>query len=210
MIRPGAPGEGSRRLAAAEAGPGTLPRHSEADVRFMQGMIHHHAQAVEMTALVPERTRSAEMLLLAQRIQAAQADEIQWMERWLERRGESLPPLGQGGAEVRHGHHAHGGHGHAGHAHAGHGEGHGDGAGMPGMLSREELDRLADARGAQFDRLFLEFMVYHHQGAILMVQELFASAEGGQEGETYDFAAHVESDQRMEIDRMRSMLARGS
>lgn len=80
---------------------------------------------------------------------------------------------------------------------------------MPGMLSREELDRLAAAQGPEFDGLFLEFMIFHHQGAILMVEELFSSAGGGQDGETYEFATHVESDQRIEIDRMRRMLAAG-
>ncbi len=177
----------------------------------MRMMIHHHAQAVEMTALVPDRTRREDMLLLAQRIQAAQADEIRWMEQWLKRRGE---PLSHEADEVHAGHQAHGGHDrHGGHDHlptppaptvrVEH-------PGMPGMLSREELDRLATAQGAEFDRLFLESMIHHHEGAIVMVRELFASEEGGQDGETYEFAAHVESDQRMEIDRMRSMLARGS
>jgi uncharacterized protein (DUF305 family) len=177
----------------------------------MRMMIHHHAQAVEMTALVPDRTRREDMLLLAQRIRAAQADEIRWMEQWLERRGEALSHEAD---EVHAGHEAHGGHdGHAGHDPVATDPApsvHVDHAGMPGMLSPDELDRLAAARGAEFDRLFLEFMIYHHEGAIVMVQELFASEEGGQDGETYEFAAHVESDQRMEIDRMRSMLARGS
>jgi uncharacterized protein (DUF305 family) len=217
VVRPGAPGEGSRRIPAAEAGPASLPGHSDADVHFMRMMIHHHAQAVEMTALVPDRTRREDMLLLARRIQAAQADEIRWMEQWLERRGE---PLSLEAEEVHSGHEAHGGHDRPGghDRHAGHDPVatdpappvHMDHAGMPGMLSRDQLDRLAAARGAEFDLLFLEFMIYHHEGAIVMVQELFASDQGGQDGETYEFAAHVESDQRMEIDRMRSMLARGS
>jgi len=132
------------------------------------------------------------MLLLARRIQASQADEIAWMERWLETRGASAPEAG--------GHHAH----HSHHAHpAGHTE-------MPGMLSREELDRLAATRGPEFDELFLEFMIFHHRGAIHMVEELFSSEGGGQDGETYEFATHVESDQRIEIDRMRRMLAAGT
>lgn len=81
---------------------------------------------------------------------------------------------------------------------------------MPGMLSPEQMEALAEASGAEFDRLFLEFMIFHHEGAILMVQELFDSPHGGQESEIYQFAAHVDSDQRIEIDRMLTMLARGA
>lgn len=188
VVHPGAPGQPSRSLSASDLGRMASPLHTDADVRFMQMMIEHHAQAVEMTALVPERTSREDMLLLARRIQASQADEIAWMERWLESRGASAPET-----EGHHAHHAH---------HQGHSE-------MPGMLSREELDRLAAAQGPEFDGLFLEFMIFHHQGAILMVEELFSSAGGGQDGETYEFATHVESDQRIEIDRMRRMLAAG-
>jgi uncharacterized protein (DUF305 family) len=189
VVRPGAPGQPSQGVSPSDLGRMATPLHTDADVRFMQMMIEHHAQAVEMTALVPARTSRENMLLLARRIQASQADEIAWMERWLESRGASPPEAG--------GHHAH-------HAHpAGH-------SGMPGMLSRDELDRLAEARGPEFDELFLEFMIFHHQGAILMVEELFSSAGGGQDGETYGFATHVESDQRIEIDRMRRMLAAGT
>jgi len=192
VVRPGAPGQPSRSLSPSDLGRMASPLHTEADVRFMQMMIEHHAQAVEMTALVPERTNREDMLLLARRIQASQADEIAWMERWLETRGASAP---EGG-----GHHAH----HSHHAHpAAHSE-------MPGMLSREELDRLAATRGPEFDELFLEFMIFHHRGAIHMVEELFSSDGGGQDGETYEFATHVESDQRIEIDRMRRMLDAGT
>jgi uncharacterized protein (DUF305 family) len=191
VVRPGAPGEPSRNLSPSDLEPMASPLHTDADVRFMQMMIEHHAQAVEMTALVPERTNREDMRLLARRIQASQADEIAWMERWLETRGASVPEV-----EDHHAHHAH-------HAHP---ADHGD---MPGMLSREELDQLAAARGTEFDNLFLEFMIFHHRGAILMVEELFSSEGGGQDGETYGFATHVESDQRIEIDRMRRMLAAG-
>jgi uncharacterized protein (DUF305 family) len=192
VVRPGAPGQPSRSVSPSELGRMAAPLHTDADVRFMQMMIEHHAQAVEMTALVPERTLREDVLLLARRIEASQADEIAWMERWLETRGASAPVAGS----------HHGDHGHHGHL-AGHGD-------MPGMLSKGELDRLAAARGPEFDGLFLEFMIYHHQGAILMVEELFASEGGGQDGETYGFATHVESDQRIEIDRMRRMLAAGT
>ena len=151
-----------------------------ADVRFMQGMIGHHAQALEMAALLPERTRRDDMRLLAKRIDVSQADEIQMMQRWLEARGQQVP-----------GPHAH----------------HAPGAPlMPGMLTAEEMSRLADARADAFDRLFLELMIKHHEGALTMVKELYSSAGAGQESEIYAFASDVDADQRMEIDRMRGML----
>jgi uncharacterized protein (DUF305 family) len=151
-----------------------------ADVRFMQGMIGHHAQAIEMTALLPERTRRDDMRLLARRIEVSQADEIQMMQRWLEGRGQEVP-----------GPHAH----------------HAPGAPlMPGMLTAEEMSRLAAASGAAFDRLFLELMIKHHEGALTMVEQLYSSAGAGQESEIYAFASDVVADQKMEIDRMRGML----
>jgi uncharacterized protein (DUF305 family) len=153
----------------------------------------------------------------------AQFDEIRLMANWLHDRGEAVPPEAFEAGFAPAARDAHAGHGdHAAHdAHAGHGAhdahaghdapagGH-DHASMPGMLSPEQLASLTDASGAEFDRLFLEFMIFHHQGAITMVQELFNSAEGGQEGEVFQFASHVDSDQRIEIDRMRGMLARAS
>jgi uncharacterized protein (DUF305 family) len=162
----------------------TTPRperrgYTEADVRFMQGMIAHHAQALEMTALVPSRSASGQVKLLSQRIEVSQNDEIAQMQRWLRRRGETVP-----------GPHAH----------------HEGGHRMPGMLTPEEMARLAAATGAEFDRLFLESMIRHHEGALVMVAELFASRGGGQDTQIYEIAAGVDSDQRIEIDRMRAML----
>ena len=155
-------------------------QHTAADVRFMQGMIGHHAQAVEMTALVASRTTSDAMRSLARRIEVSQADEITMMQRWLEARGQERP-----------GPHAH----------------HAAGATlMPGMLTPAEMDRLAAATGAAFDRLFLEGMIKHHEGALVMVKELFATPGAGQESEIFAFASDVDADQRMEIDRMRGML----
>jgi uncharacterized protein (DUF305 family) len=233
-VQPGAPGEATRVVDTSDA-PFTFPQHVDADVHFMQMMIAHHHQAIEMSALAPDRAEREDVKLLAHRIHMAQFDEIRLMANWLHDRGEAVPPEAfEAGfapaaddAHAGHGDHAahdaHAGHGdHAAHdAHAGHGAhdahaGHDTAAGghdhatMPGMLTPEQLASLADASGTEFDRLFLEFMIFHHEGAIMMVQELFNSAEGGQEGEVFQFASHVDSDQRIEIDRMRGMLARAS
>ena len=151
----------------------------------MQGMIHHHAQALRMTALVPKRSGGAELPLLAERMDLTQTSEIEQMQRWLRDRGQQTPVL------------------HRAHLHA-----HGVGAGlmMPGMLTEGQLRRLARARGERFDELFLTFMIHHHQGALTMVRQLYA-AHGGMEPEADAFARHVEADQRIEIARMQGMLA---
>ena len=180
IVQPGAPGQSTRVISAEKATDLSRVQFTAADVRFMQGMIGHHAQALEMAALLPERTRRDDMRLLAKRIDVSQADEIQMMRRWLEVRGQQVP-----------GPHAH----------------HAPGAPlMPGMLTAEEMSRLADARADAFDRLFLELMIKHHEGALTMVKELYSSAGAGQESEIYAFASDVDADQRMEIDRMRGML----
>jgi uncharacterized protein (DUF305 family) len=185
----GAPAPG----AAQHAPHGGAPAHTAADTRFMQGMLVHHAQAVEMTELVPTRAARADVRRLAARIAVGQEDEMAWMRRWLEARDEEVPSLTA--AE---------GHGHHGHHH--HGPEH---ALMPGMLDAEGMARLRAARGEEFDRLFLEAMIAHHEGALVMVEELLATDGAAHESETYRFVAHVESDQRIEIDRMRRMLAAG-
>jgi uncharacterized protein (DUF305 family) len=154
-------------------------KYNSADVRFMQGMIGHHAQAIEMTDLLATRTKNEDMRKLGERISVSQNDEIKMMQQWLKGRGESLPDP---------------------HAH------HHGGKLMPGMLTGDEMARLAEARGGAFDRLFLEFMIKHHEGALVMVQELFATAGAGQEPEMFAFANDVDADQRAEIDRMRIML----
>jgi uncharacterized protein (DUF305 family) len=174
VVQPGAPGESSRVISAGQ--PSRIP-YTEADVHFMQGMIVHHAQALEMTALLRARTSRADMKMLALRIDVSQADEIKMMRRWLEVRGQTAPSE---------------------HAH--------DGMPMPGMLTPDQMARLAAATDAEFDRLFLEGMIQHHGGALVMVAELFATPAAGQDAEIFDFASHVDADQRMEIDRMRGML----
>lgn len=179
IVQPGAPGQSTKVLTAEQANslpPGFTP----ADVTFMQGMIGHHAQALEMTTLLAARSSDADMKKLAQRIELSQADEIKMMKEWLAARGQPVP-----------GEHAH----------------HAEGAKlMPGMLTSEEMKRLAAAKGPEFDTLFLEYMMKHHIGALTMVRELFASPGAGQESEIFAFASDVDADQRMEIDRMGAML----
>ena len=180
IIQPGAPGQASRVVDAAAAADLSRVAFTPADVRFMQGMIGHHAQALDMTALVPAHSGSDAIRKLAQRIEISQADEIKMMQDWLTRRGQKVPD--------QHAHHAPGA------------------PLMPGMLTAEEMARLAQARGAEFDRLFLEFMIKHHEGALTMVQDLFAQPGAGQESDVFAFASDVDADQRMEIDRMRAAL----
>jgi uncharacterized protein (DUF305 family) len=180
IVQPGAPGEPSRTIAAAAATDQSRIRYTGADVRFMQGMIGHHAQAIEMTALVPSRTTREAMKLLAQRIEVSQRDEIAMMRGWLRARGQSVPDV-----------------------HASHHDG---GALMPGMLTPVEMAQLAAASGPAFDRLFLESMIKHHDGALVMVQDLFATPGAGQDPEMFAFASDVDADQRMEIARMSALL----
>lgn len=167
--------------AQAQSAPG--PRHGEADVRFVTGMVAHHAQALEMVALVPERATRDDVRMMAERIAVSQRDEIALMERWLKARGQPVPSADS--------------------AHAHHGPGHA----MAGMLTPEEMRSLAASSGAEFDRLFLELMIRHHEGALAMVAELFGTPGGGQESAVFHIASEVDADQRMEIDRMRTMLA---
>ncbi len=180
--------------AAAERA--TVAAHP-GDARFMTHMIDHHAQALVMSAMVPRNTSRPELRLLAERIAVSQEDEIAQMRAWLQARGLPAPDPTAAGA----GHGAHGGH-HAGMDH---------GAAMPsmpGMLSAAQLDTLGRARGAAFDALFLRYMIAHHEGALTMVAELFATPGAGQDSQIYGFAADVDADQRAEIARMRALLAR--
>ena len=180
LVQPGAPGEAARTISPADATDVSGNAATAADVRFMQDMITHHAQAVEMTALLRTRTDRADMRLLAGRIEASQEDEMAFMRRWLEARGHAAPGL--------HTHHEHGG------------------TLMPGMLTVEEMARLGAATGPDFDRLFLEGMIKHHAGALAMVAGLFAAPGAGQDSEIFAFASDVDADQRIEIGRMESML----
>jgi len=180
VVQPGAPGSPSR---VVKPDVNAAPKFTEADVKFMQSMIGHHAQALEMVALRPGRSTSEDMRLLMLRIEVSQADEIKLMQRWLEDRGQPLP-----GPHALHEHGA---------------------TPMPGMLSPEDMQKLAAAKGAEFERLFLEYMIKHHEGALVMVKELFNSPGAAQEAEVFAFASDVEADQLIEIRRMRGMLAAG-
>jgi uncharacterized protein (DUF305 family) len=184
-VQPGAPGEASRVAAAPQAALGER-RHVEADARFMEHMIHHHAQALAMTALVPTRSSRDDIRLLAQRIEVSQRDEIAQMRRWLEARGVSAPR-----SDTLHAHHGVGG----------------EHAAMAGMLSPAEMARLAAATGSEFDRLFLELMIRHHEGALTMVAELFGTPGAGQDTDVFRIASEVDADQEMEITRMRRLLS---
>jgi uncharacterized protein (DUF305 family) len=180
IVQPGAPGEPSRVITADKATDLSQVQPTAADVRFMQGMIGHHGQAIEMTALLASRTVREDMRKLALRIEVSQADEIQMMQRWLEARRQEVP-----GPHAMHMHGA---------------------TLMPGMLTAEEMARLTAAKGDEFDRLFLEGMIKHHGGALTMVQDLLSTPGAGQESEIFAFVSDVEADQRMEIDRMDAML----
>ncbi len=180
IVQPGAPGQPSRVVTAAEAGETAGARHTPADVAFMQGMLGHHGQALEMTALVEAHSRTDAVRTLARRIDVSQRDEMLMMRDWLTRRGEAVPDA---------------------HAHAGHSV-----PLMPGMLSAGQMQALTAARGPDLDRRFLEGMIQHHQGALTMVETLFATPRAGQEPDIFGFAADVEADQRMDISRMRALL----
>lgn len=179
ILRPGAPGEDTRQINTAQATDLSKVQHTPADVKFMQGMIGHHAQAVDMVALIADRAANEDLKRLGLRIQVSQEDEMNMMRTWLEVRGEKVP-----------GPHSH----------------HEPGGFMPGMLTDEEMAQLAAAKGAEFDRLFLMGMIKHHGGAITMVEELFKTPSAGQEGDIFAFASDVDADQRMEIERMGAML----
>ena len=164
--------------------------YSEGDVRFMKHMIDHHGQALTMAALVPERSRSEPIRLLAERISVSQKDEIAMMRHWLEARHEAMP--------VGDPHHDH---------HPPVSPSLDDNVLMPGMLSAEEMARLAGASGAEFDSLFLAGMIRHHEGALSMVAALFSTNGAGQEPELFRLASDVDADQRAEIARMRTLQA---
>jgi uncharacterized protein (DUF305 family) len=157
----------------ATAGPG----YTAADVRFMQHMIGHHAQAIVMAAMAPGHGASEHVLRLAQKIDISQRDEIGMMKQWLTERKQAIPTDHQSHSMV-----------------------------MPGMLNAQEMARLDAARGTEFDRLFLTFMIRHHEGALLMVEELFKTPGAGQESDIFRFATDVDADQRDEIFQMQKVL----
>ena len=188
VVQPGAPGQPTRVLPSSTRA--TLPPRSPADVKFMQGMIMHHAQAVEMTALIESHTQNKELGLLGARISHSQSEEIRFMKRWLEARGEptELPMPAMSGMDMP-------GMDMSGHSML-----------MPGMLTPKQMEALKKAKGAEFDQLFLTGMIQHHGGALIMVKELFDTAGAGQDAELFNFTTDVDSGQRAEIRIMQSML----
>jgi uncharacterized protein (DUF305 family) len=184
VVQPGAPGMPSRTLPPSTKG--TLPPLSQADVVFMQGMIMHHSQAVEMTALIPSHTQNKDLHSLGARISSSQSDEIKFMQRWLAARGEPLSMAMEGMPDM-------------------------DKSGqplplMPGMLTSEQMEALRKSKGAEFDRLFLTGMIQHHNGALIMVKDLFDTAGAGQDADIFNFATDADNTQRAEIKIMQSML----
>jgi len=188
--------------------------YTAADVRFMQQMIHHHAQAVRMAALVPSRSSREDVRTLAQRIDAAQQTEIEAMRHWLEERHELAPGPSMPRAthdsimgamhDMPHMHEMHEMHEMRDTATAGSGM---DAMLMPGMLTPAQMQALAAATGTAFDRLFLEGMIQHHEGALKMVADLLATPGAGEEPQLFGFASDVDAGQRAEIRRMQAILA---
>jgi uncharacterized protein (DUF305 family) len=173
----------------AQQAPPADPGYTAADVHFMQGMIGHHAQAIVMSRWAPSHGASEDVAVLASRIIVSQRDEIASMRRWLTDHHEVVPDTtGHMGMDMpgmkMDGDHL-----------------------MPGMLTPEQMAQLDAARGEQFDKLFLLFMIRHHQGALSMVNDLFESEGAGQEEQVFKFASDVSADQTAEIDRMARMLA---
>jgi uncharacterized protein (DUF305 family) len=183
VVQPGAPGQPTKTLPP-ETRP-TLPAATPADINFMQGMIMHHAQAVEMTALIDSHTQNRELHTLGARISKSQSDEIGFMKRWLMARGQStthtmhhMPGMDMSSDSML----------------------------MPGMLTPKQMSALKKATGEQFDRLFLTGMIQHHTGALTMVKDLFDTAGAGQDAELFNFVTDVDSGQRAEIRIMQTML----
>lgn len=174
-------GKSPAAIAAADSG---RPPFTKADVDFVSGMIGHHAQAVLMAGWAPSHGASASLQGLCERIVVAQRDEIRFMQRWLRDRKLAVPDgdtshMMMTGMDMKL---------------------------MPGMLTPEELQALDKARGPDWDRLFLQDMIKHHNGAIEMVETLFASPGGVNDEDIFKFASDVHVDQITEVNRMTQML----
>ena len=184
VVQPGAPGQPSKTLPPSTRP--TLPQRSPADVEFMQGMIQHHEQAVEMTAMIASHTNNKNLRSLGARISSSQSDEIKFMKRWLAARGEtvpnpmsSMPGMNMPNDTMKL---------------------------MPGMLTSQQMEALRQAKGVEFDHLFLVGMIQHHNGALTMVKDLFDTAGAGQDAELFNFATDADNTQRAEIRIMEAML----
>jgi uncharacterized protein (DUF305 family) len=183
VVQPGAPGKPTRTLPPSTRA--TLPPSSVADVQFMQGMITHHSQAIEMTALIESHTKNKDLRSLGARISSSQSEEIKFMKRWLEARGQPISPKmpEMSGMDM------------SSHSML-----------MPGMLTPKQMEALKKAKAEDFDHLFLTGMIQHHSGALVMVKDLFDTAGAGQDAELFNFATDVDSGQRAEIRIMQTML----
>jgi uncharacterized protein (DUF305 family) len=180
VVQLGGPGETGRELSEDELDELDETSYTAADVAFAQNMIPHHEQALEMIALIDQRSQSPDVPKIAERMQVSQRTEIGLLEDWLTGRDEEVPS----------GQHHHGAH----HEQL-----------MPGMLTGAEMEQLADSRGRAFDRLFVQYMIRHHEGAMIMVEDLLASGNG-QEPNLFQIAQQISSDQAIEIARMKQLL----
>ncbi|OAB57899.1 DUF305 domain-containing protein [Leptolyngbya valderiana BDU 20041] len=180
IVQPGAPGQPSREISADEAIELAALRYTAADVKFMRDMVPHHSQALDMSVLAPERSQDPDLIELARKIETTQRDEIAYMQSWLTERGEPEAPMDWH-------HHAHGDHA------------------MEGMATHEEMEALAASRGEDFDRMFLSLMIAHHEGALVMVDDLLDAQGSAQDPAFYEFVSHIKTDQTSEIERMTAM-----
>jgi uncharacterized protein (DUF305 family) len=184
VVQPGAPGQPSKTLPPSTKG--TLPPQSQKDVLFMQGMIMHHSQAVEMAALISSHTQNKDLTSLGARISSSQTDEIKFMKRWLAARGEPLhmPASTMPNMDMSNEQNTL----------------------MPGMLTPRQMEALRKAKDSEFDHLFLTGMIQHHEGALTMVKDLFDTAGAGQDADIFNFATDADNTQTAEIRIMQSML----
>ena len=181
IIQPGAPGEPARELSAVEAVEIANTRYSPADALFMQDMVPHHHQALEMAVLVADRTNNPELIDVAGRINVSQGDEIEFMQQWLRERGENVPnPTAH---EAMHTTHK-----------------------MAGMATPEQMAELAASDGTAFDQLFLKLMITHHEGAVTMVEELLEQPGSAYDPVLFEFTTDITNSQTAEIERMNSLL----
>ena len=188
LVQPGAPGQPTKTVTKSVAGTGQQGP-TDADVKFMQGMIMHHNQAVEMVALMEGRTKNPQILSLGQRISISQTGEMKFMKLWLGYRGKSLTDddgmAGMAGMDMSKM----------------------DMPMMPGMLTKAQMDALRKASGPEFDHLFLTGMIQHHTGALTMLKDLYGTPGAAQDAQLFDFTADIEVTQTGEIGTMQSMLA---
>ena len=178
IVQPGAPGQSSRTFSSTELDQVEGVSYTDADVSFMQGMIPHHQQALEMTALVRQHAVTEAVQRMALRMEISQRDELSLISSWVADRGETIEMSNMGAMQHE----------------------------MMGMLTPEQMQTLSETRGMDFDRLFLEGMIQHHRGALAMVTELFSTSGAAQESTIFKFAEEIDADQLMEIERMQGLL----